>query len=219
MAALSIPCGEPGMPAGSAGRWRLAVKALPATALRAADIGARHGYDRRNRQSAGASDGSGQAAGADALPRRVAVQPSEAAPMSLPDARHVSVLGREAVDWLAPRAGGVYVDATFGAGGYSPRNPGRGRHPRDRHRPRPHRDRRRLRSGRAVGRPADAGRRAASPSSPTSARRRACRRSTASCWMSASRRCSSTRPSAASRSGSTGRSTCGWAMTARARPT
>src|SRR5690349_11655037 len=33
--------------------------------------------------------------------------------------RHISVLGREAVQWLAPRAGGIYVDATFGAGGYS----------------------------------------------------------------------------------------------------
>ncbi|WP_409363096.1 16S rRNA (cytosine(1402)-N(4))-methyltransferase RsmH [Bradyrhizobium lablabi] len=33
--------------------------------------------------------------------------------------RHISVLGREAVDFLAPRAGGTYVDATFGAGGYS----------------------------------------------------------------------------------------------------
>jgi 16S rRNA (cytosine1402-N4)-methyltransferase len=38
---------------------------------------------------------------------------TEAAP------RHVSVLGHEAVALLAPRAGGVYVDATFGAGGYS----------------------------------------------------------------------------------------------------
>jgi 16S rRNA (cytosine1402-N4)-methyltransferase len=32
---------------------------------------------------------------------------------------HISVLGREAVDFLAPRDGGIYVDATFGAGGYS----------------------------------------------------------------------------------------------------
>nr|Q07PU1.2 RecName: Full=Ribosomal RNA small subunit methyltransferase H; AltName: Full=16S rRNA m(4)C1402 methyltransferase; AltName: Full=rRNA (cytosine-N(4)-)-methyltransferase RsmH [Rhodopseudomonas palustris BisA53] len=40
--------------------------------------------------------------------------------MSPPESvRHISVLGREAVDWLAPRDGGVYVDATFGAGGYS----------------------------------------------------------------------------------------------------
>jgi 16S rRNA (cytosine1402-N4)-methyltransferase len=33
--------------------------------------------------------------------------------------RHIPVLGREAVDMLSPREGGVYVDATFGAGGYS----------------------------------------------------------------------------------------------------
>ena len=33
--------------------------------------------------------------------------------------RHISVLGREAVEALAPRDGGTYIDATFGAGGYS----------------------------------------------------------------------------------------------------
>jgi len=34
-------------------------------------------------------------------------------------ARHIPVLGRRAVELLGVRAGGVYVDATFGAGGYS----------------------------------------------------------------------------------------------------
>ena len=33
--------------------------------------------------------------------------------------RHIPVLGREAVEMLTPKAGGIYVDATFGAGGYS----------------------------------------------------------------------------------------------------
>ena len=33
--------------------------------------------------------------------------------------RHVPVLGVEAVEHLAPHDGGIYVDATFGAGGYS----------------------------------------------------------------------------------------------------
>lgn len=41
--------------------------------------------------------------------------------MSDASSRHISVLGREAVEFLAPREGGVYVDATFGAGGYSKR--------------------------------------------------------------------------------------------------
>ncbi|MBX9711064.1 MAG: 16S rRNA (cytosine(1402)-N(4))-methyltransferase RsmH [Xanthobacteraceae bacterium] len=35
------------------------------------------------------------------------------------DARHVPVLGREAAGFLAPQDGGIYIDATFGAGGYS----------------------------------------------------------------------------------------------------
>ena len=33
--------------------------------------------------------------------------------------RHIPVLGRQAVELLAPRDGGIYVDGTFGAGGYS----------------------------------------------------------------------------------------------------
>jgi 16S rRNA (cytosine1402-N4)-methyltransferase len=36
-----------------------------------------------------------------------------------PAAPHISVLGRQAVEMLDPRDGGIYVDATFGAGGYS----------------------------------------------------------------------------------------------------
>jgi len=39
--------------------------------------------------------------------------------MTMSDPRHISVLGREAVEMLDPRASGIYVDATFGAGGYS----------------------------------------------------------------------------------------------------
>jgi 16S rRNA (cytosine1402-N4)-methyltransferase len=39
--------------------------------------------------------------------------------VTAPSLRHIPVLGHEAVGMLAPRDGGVYVDATFGAGGYS----------------------------------------------------------------------------------------------------
>jgi 16S rRNA (cytosine1402-N4)-methyltransferase len=39
--------------------------------------------------------------------------------MSSAGQRHIPVLGREAIELLEPRDGGVYVDATFGAGGYS----------------------------------------------------------------------------------------------------
>ncbi len=33
--------------------------------------------------------------------------------------RHIPVLGHQAIEMLKPREGGIYVDATFGAGGYS----------------------------------------------------------------------------------------------------
>jgi 16S rRNA (cytosine1402-N4)-methyltransferase len=39
--------------------------------------------------------------------------------MTAAASRHISVLGREAVEMLSPREGGIYLDATFGAGGYS----------------------------------------------------------------------------------------------------
>ena len=39
--------------------------------------------------------------------------------MNASASRHIPVLGVEAVELLAPRDGGIYVDATFGAGGYS----------------------------------------------------------------------------------------------------
>ncbi len=39
--------------------------------------------------------------------------------MTPADSRHIPVLGRQSVEMLNPHAGGIYLDATFGAGGYS----------------------------------------------------------------------------------------------------
>jgi 16S rRNA (cytosine1402-N4)-methyltransferase len=73
--------------------------------LFARESGAKHGNLRRN--------GPGRVQFPILAAFRRSRRMTEAAP------RHISVLGREAVALLAPRAGGVYVDATFGAGGYS----------------------------------------------------------------------------------------------------
>jgi len=44
---------------------------------------------------------------------------SDSAAVAGGPARHISVLARPALAWLSVREGGVYVDGTFGAGGYT----------------------------------------------------------------------------------------------------
>jgi 16S rRNA (cytosine1402-N4)-methyltransferase len=44
---------------------------------------------------------------------------SDSAAVAGGPARHIPVLAGRAVDWLGVRSGGVYLDATFGAGGYA----------------------------------------------------------------------------------------------------
>ena len=134
-------------------------------------------------------------------------------------ARHIPVLGGPAVDFLNVRDGGVYIDATFGAGGYTRADPRRRQLQRDRHRPRPARDRRAASTWCRAPTAGWCWSRIASPISKAWRAPAATTRSTASCSTSACRRCSSTRPRAASRSASTVRSTCAWAATGRAPPT
>ena len=99
MAALQIPSGHPGFSPGSRGIGK------PACFRFRLQGAIRSGNSRRNGlarfQFPKISRGRG-------LGRRMSA-----------DVRHIPVLGREAVEMLAPRDGGVYVDATFGAGGYS----------------------------------------------------------------------------------------------------
>src|SRR3954471_2845240 len=91
MAAHHIPCGDPGWPAGFADTAPLA--------------------DRR-RATSGHLGRNG--------PARVQYYLSgRGAGMSMFGTRHIPVLGAEAIAMLRPRDGGIYVDATFGAGGYS----------------------------------------------------------------------------------------------------
>src|SRR5690242_11968417 len=99
MAALQIPCGNRGLSLGArgiGGRARLS----PSAPKRAGKCG----NSRRN--------------GAVRVQFPV-LGPARAGGRRMSATRHIPVLGREAVEMLGPREGGVYVDATFGAGGYS----------------------------------------------------------------------------------------------------
>src|SRR6267154_1126080 len=91
MAAHQIPCGDPGSPARFADGAPLAGRRCVTS-----------GHLGRN----------GPACVQFYRSRRGAA-------MSPSATRHIPVLGAEAVAMLKPRDGGIYVDATFGAGGYS----------------------------------------------------------------------------------------------------
>src|SRR5258708_2131454 len=101
MAAQEIPCGNQGLRSGVIGvgspalRWLFEAKS-PAKPV---DL-------RRN--------GPARAKVPYFLPDRAGSAGMNPAPP-----RHVPVLGRQAVELLNPREGGIYVDATFGAGGCS----------------------------------------------------------------------------------------------------
>ena len=128
-------------------------------------------------------------------------------------APHRPVLLAEVIEALAPRDGAIYVDGTFGAGGYSRAHAATPPHAGLRHRPR---SRARSPRGGALA--------ASATAAASTLRRRPLRRHGSHCcaraassastaWRStsASPPCSSTRPSAASPSASTARSTCAWA--------
>ena len=140
---------------------------------------------------------------------------SPAAPAGL---GHVPVLLEEAMAALDPRPGGLYVDGTFGAGGYSRALLDRGAKV-DRPRSRPV-GRSGWRSARRfVRRAASSLSRRASAISTRSRSVSASTRWTESCSTSAFRRCSSTRRRAASRCASTRPSICAWGAAAVRPPT
>src|SRR6202045_2662522 len=101
MAAQQIPYGNQGLRAGARG-----IGNRGSQGLFAAKSPAKRGYLRRN--------------GPVRIPS-LQLDPDRARSRRMNPAgkRHIAVLGREAIATLQPRAGSVYVDATFGAGGYS----------------------------------------------------------------------------------------------------
>src|SRR6202140_3568200 len=101
MAALTIPSGNQGLRTGPRGSgdaasfWQFAAKmpAMSGDLRRNGPVGVQFPQLRPDRA------------------RRRCMNP--------PSPGHLPVLGREAVEMLKPGDGGIYVDATFGAGGYS----------------------------------------------------------------------------------------------------
>src|SRR5438067_4426656 len=101
MAAHQVPSGNQGLRAGARG---IGIRALQG--LFEANGPAKRRYLRRNG------------------PARVQLPPpnpdrARSRGMNPAGKRHIPVLGRQAIGMLQPHAGGIYVDATFGAGGYS----------------------------------------------------------------------------------------------------
>src|SRR5260370_1815398 len=101
MAALRIPCGNQGLRTGPHG-----IGNGVSHRLFAAKSPAKRIYLRRN------------GAVRVQFPLFTAVRAGRPG-MNPASPRHVPVLGRQAIEMLRPRDGGIYVDATFGAGGYS----------------------------------------------------------------------------------------------------
>src|ERR1700682_620352 len=102
MAAQQIPCGNQGLRCGPSGIGNRASKGL---------FGVKSPAKRKTLRRNGS----------------VRVQFSVSAPpdwarsrgMNPAISRHIPVLGRQAIELLKPREGGIYIDATFGAGGNS----------------------------------------------------------------------------------------------------
>src|SRR5712671_3980556 len=107
MAAQQIPSGNQGLRSGLRGTSN---RASPSFFCRKSLFGmkspAKHRHLRRN--------GPVRVQLSSALPDR-----ARGRRMNPPAPRHIPVLGRQAIEMLSPREGGIYLDATFGAGGYS----------------------------------------------------------------------------------------------------